>query len=425
MATMLSDSSQPLQASLLLALIALGMASFAFTASRVLNLRIRWLPRWLRLRQLSDLVLSADIQQKQIGRRFLMGAANCVAGLLALNVCATHGLIDQRASGWLTMTATLVMAFFYVLMRSGLNRRFKDPALLGWQGAVTILCLAWGYLIGGHARPLALLVLVAILLFSMNTNTPKQIFRACLLALLSFGAAMIAVANHVDAAPNAAIVQLLYACVLLLALSSVSLLAYQLHQLRMETQARQQDLSEALDRIREMATHDDLTGLINRRRMLELMNTERHRNIRSARSFCLAMIDLDHFKRVNDRLGHSAGDEVLSEVASAISAGLRETDIVARWGGEAFLILFTDTTDDAAEKVLLRIQEALAQTTVTQLDPCLRVTFSAGVGHHLRGEPLTQTIDRAGKALCAAKAAGRNRVLRAESSHGDGLTQAA
>jgi len=144
MATMSTGSFSPLQGSLLLALIALGMVSFAFTASRVLNLRIRWLPRWLRLRQLSDLFLSADIQQKQIGRRFLMGAANCAAGVLALNVCAANGLIDQRASGWLTLTAALLMAFFYVLMRSGLNKRFKDPALLSgrvrwpsstWPGA--------------------------------------------------------------------------------------------------------------------------------------------------------------------------------------------------------------------------------------------------------------------------------------------------
>jgi len=290
---------------------------------------------------------------------------------------------------------------------------------------VAILYLAWGYLIGGPARPLTLLSLVVILLFSMHTNTPRQLFRGCLLALLSFGAAMIAVASDADAAPNAAVMQLVYACVLLLALSSVCLLVYQMHQLRLETQERQQDLSEALDRIRELATHDELTGLINRRRMLELMNTEKHRTVRSGRNFCVAMIDIDHFKRVNDRLGHSAGDEVLSQVASTISDGLRETDIVARWGGEEFLVLFTDTNDEAAEKVLLRIQDALAQTTVTQADPSLRVTVSAGVGNHLRGEPLTRSIDRADKALYAAKAAGRNRVLRAESRNGDGLTQAA
>jgi diguanylate cyclase (GGDEF)-like protein len=427
MATMAADSFIPnLQVSLLLALIALGAIAFVLTVSRVLNLRIRWLPRWLRLHRLSDLVLSSDPEQKQIGRRFFMGVANCAAGVLALNVCAAHGLIDQRASSWLTLTATLVTAVFYVLMRSGLNRRFNDPALLDWQGAVAILYLAWGYMIAGPASPLALVLLIVILLFSMFTNTPRQLFRGCLLASLSFGAAMIAVARDVDAAPNAAVMQLVYACVLLLALSSICLLVHQMHLLRLKTQERQKDLSEALDRIRELATHDDLTGLINRRRMLELMNTEKHRTVRSGRSFCVAMIDIDHFKQVNDRLGHSAGDEVLSQVASTISDGLRETDIVARWGGEEFLVLFTDTSDEAAEKVLMRIQDALAQTTVTQVDPSLRITISAGVGNHLRGEPLTRTVDRADKALYAAKAAGRNRILRALSSNGgDELTQAA
>jgi diguanylate cyclase (GGDEF)-like protein len=298
-------------------------------------------------------------------------------------------------------------------MRSGLNQRFSDPALTDWQGSAVILFLAWGYLIGGPGRPLALLLLMVILLFSMFTNTPRQLFRACVLAGVSFGAAMATVAWRASGEPNAGAMQLVYACVLLLALSSVGLLIHQMQRLRRQAQERQQELAEALERIRELATHDELTGLINRRRMLELMHTEKHRSVRSGRGFSLAMVDIDHFKRVNDRLGHVAGDEVLSQVASVIAAGLRETDIVARWGGEEFLVMFTDTDEDAAERVLQRIQGTLAQTAVTQADPALRVTFSAGVGNHLRDETLTRTIDRADRALYAAKAAGRQRIVRA------------
>lgn len=403
-----------LQATLMLTLIGLALAASAIATARLLELRLRWLPRWIRLNWLSDLVLSTNVDQKHIGRRFLVGVANCAAGVLALNVGASLGLIDAQACRWLTLTALATTGIFYALMRSGLNQRFSDPALTEWQGSSVILFLAWGYLIGGPGRPLALLLLMVILLFSMFTNTPRQLFRACVLSGLSFGAAMASVAWDARADLNAAAMQLVYACVLLLALSTVSLLIHQMHQLRRQAQARQHELAEALERIRELATHDELTGLINRRRMLELMHTEKHRTVRSGRGFCLAMIDIDHFKRVNDRLGHVAGDDVLARVAGAIAAGLRETDIVARWGGEEFLVMFTDTDEDTAERVLLRIQASLSQTCVTEADPSLRVTFSAGVGNHLRDETLTRTIDRADRALYAAKAAGRNRVLQAE-----------
>lgn len=412
---MSADTFSPtLQAALLLTLVALALTASAIATARLLHLRLRWLPRWMRLNWLSDLVLSTDVDQKHIGRRFLVGVANCAAGVLALNVGAAFGLSDPQACRWLTLTALATMGVFYALMRSGLNQRFSDPALTEWQGSAVILFLAWGYLIGGPGRPLALLLLMVILLFSLFTNTPRQLFRACVLAGLSFGSAMACVAWDARDTPNAAAFQLVYACVLLLALSTVSLLIHQMHQLRRQALARQQELADALHRIRELATHDELTGLINRRRMLELMHTEKHRTVRSGRGFCLAMIDIDHFKRVNDRLGHGAGDEVLAQVASTIAAGLRETDIVARWGGEEFLVMFTDTDEDTAKKVLQRIQAALAQTHVTDADPSLRVTFSAGVGNHLRDETLTRTIDRADRALYAAKAAGRNRVLHAE-----------
>ncbi len=412
---MSEDTFSPtLQATLLLALVALAITASAIATARLLHLRLRWLPRWMRLNRLSDLVLSTDVDQKHIGRRFFVGVANCAAGVLALNVGASFGLIDAQACRWLTLTALVTTGIFYALMRSGLNQRFSDPALTEWQGSSVILFLAWGYLIGGPGRPLALLLLMVILLFSMFTNTPRQLFRACVLAGLSFGAAMASVAWDARSTPNAAAFQLVYACVMLLALSTVSLLIHQMHQLRRQAQARQHELADALDRIRELATHDELTGLINRRRMLELMHTEKHRTVRSGRGFCLAMVDIDHFKRINDRLGHVAGDEVLSHVAGTIAAGLRETDVVARWGGEEFLVMFTDTDEDTAERVLQRIQATLAQTPVTEAEPSLRVTFSAGVGNHLRDETLTRTIDRADRALYAAKAAGRNRILHAE-----------
>lgn len=384
-----------------------------------------WLPGWMRLAWLSDWVLSRQAQQKAVGRRFLVGVANCTAGVLALNLGATQGLIDPEACRWLTMSALAVALGFYAVLRSGLNLRLRDPSLVEPQSWATVAFLVWGYVIGGPGRGLALLLLVVILLFGMFTNTPRQLVRTCLLAAVAFGTAMWHLGTRAGSTPQDQALELAAFCMLVLALCSVCLLVSQMTRLRMEAQQRQQALSEALERIRELATHDELTGLFNRRHMLELLHTERHRCMRTGRSFCLAMIDIDHFKRVNDRLGHGAGDEVLAAVATAILAGLRETDIVARWGGEEFLVMFTDTPQRTAQHVLQRIQQTLSRTQVTGADTRLRVTFSAGVADHPRDALLPATIDRADRALYAAKAAGRDRVLLADSPEAPSSSQAA
>ena len=402
----------PLQSVQLLMLLGLVASVMAIATTRLMRLNPAWLPSWLRFAWLSDLLLSADPRQKDLGRRFMVGVANCLAGVLALNVGVAHGLIDATACFYLTSAALVTLAAFYALMRSGLNRRLADPTMLEPQTWVIIGFLAWGYLIGGPGRPVALLLLVAILTFTMSSTTFPQMARESLLAAVLFGAVMWRVAALEGGSTSADVLQWVFFCVLLLVLVTLCLLVAQMSRLRGEAQCRQAELNDALARIRELATHDDLTGLFNRRHMLERLNNEKHRSIRSGRGFCLAMIDIDHFKRVNDQFGHGTGDQVLGSVANTISAGLRETDVVARWGGEEFLVMFTDTDLLTAERVLVRIQQALAQTTVAELAPQLRVTFSAGVTGYQPDEMLTSTIDRADRALYAAKAAGRACVLR-------------
>jgi diguanylate cyclase (GGDEF)-like protein len=199
---------------------------------------------------------------------------------------------------------------------------------------------------------------------------------------------------------------------MLVMLVSICLMVNFLTQLRAKSSRRKTELAEALARIQDLAMRDELTGLFNRRHMLELLNNEKHRSIRAERSFCIALIDVDHFKAVNDTHGHGVGDEVLSSVAEVISGGLRETDVVARWGGEEFLIMFTDTDDVGAELVLSRMQTMLAASSVSRQVAGLQVTFSAGLTRYDPEEMLTRTIDRADRALYMAKAAGRNRVVR-------------
>lgn len=402
----------PLQSVQSLMLLGLVASVMAIATTRLLRLNPPWLPAWLRFAWLSDLLLSPHAQQKALGRRFMVGVANCLAGVLALNIGAAHGVIDPRACLHLTTAALAVTLAFYAVLRSGLNLRLRDPSMTEPQTWSTIAFLAWGYLIGGPGRPVALLLLVAILMFNMSTTTYHQLVRASVLAAALFGGVMWRVAALEGASPESGALQWVFYCVLVLVLITLCLLVAQMARLRTEAMCHQAELKDALARIRELATHDDLTGLFNRRHMLERLNNEKHRSIRSGRSFCLAMIDIDHFKRVNDQFGHGTGDQVLGGVSSTIAAGLRETDVVARWGGEEFLVMFTDTDLGTAERVLMRIQSALTHTTLADTAPRLRVTFSAGVTAYQPDEMLTRTIDRADRALYAAKAAGRARILR-------------
>jgi diguanylate cyclase (GGDEF)-like protein len=169
--------------------------------------------------------------------------------------------------------------------------------------------------------------------------------------------------------------------------------------------------------VEQLVTRDALTGLVNRKQMQELLEREALRQARSGRAFCVVLVDLDHFKRINDQHGHPVGDEVLCAFARAAQAGLRETDTIARWGGEEFLLLMRETDPEPAGQVAVeRLRQTIAAMRPSQAVPSLRFTFSAGVAQHRNGEPLAQTIAAADRALYAAKAAGRNRVVLSESA---------
>ncbi len=170
-------------------------------------------------------------------------------------------------------------------------------------------------------------------------------------------------------------------------------------------------LERALNFISELAIRDELTGAHNRRHLLALIETERARSARAARPFCLCLLDIDFFKRINDTYGHSAGDDVLRAFASAVQTQVRDTDSFGRYGGEEFLLMLPETSIDAANALIERIRAAVEALRFEQVDPLLTMTVSIGVAQFHLGESIAQTIARADEALYVAKARGRNRVV--------------
>lgn len=169
--------------------------------------------------------------------------------------------------------------------------------------------------------------------------------------------------------------------------------------------------AEATAELRRMATTDPLTGLWNRRHLLERLEAETGRSRRNGRPLCLAILDVDHFKRVNDLHGHPAGDEVLRVLAVLLKDAVRLSDVVGRMGGEEFAILMPETDRAQARLVCERLRQAVAERPIRlPSGEDLSVTLSTGIALMAGREASDRLISRADSALYDAKAGGRNCV---------------
>jgi len=169
--------------------------------------------------------------------------------------------------------------------------------------------------------------------------------------------------------------------------------------------------AERFELIRRMATTDGLTGLTNHRHFQARYEEILARARRTHGSFGLLLMDIDHFKQVNDTHGHPAGDEVLRTVARRLSATVREVDLVARYGGEEFVVLLEGATPEGARIMAERLREAIAAEDIPTAEQPLRITLSIGVAcYPVHGDERELLLARADQALYAAKHGGRNRV---------------
>jgi diguanylate cyclase (GGDEF)-like protein len=160
-----------------------------------------------------------------------------------------------------------------------------------------------------------------------------------------------------------------------------------------------------------LAATDPLTGILNRRSFFAQAQQECSRFRRFHSAFCLVMIDLDFFKRVNDQYGHQAGDEALKAFANTIASGKRSYDVFGRLGGEEFALLLPDTSAEDAVRVVSRLKDNVRQSVITSPKGEFGITFSAGIASALReAESLDDLIHRADEALYQSKAQGRDRI---------------
>ncbi len=169
-------------------------------------------------------------------------------------------------------------------------------------------------------------------------------------------------------------------------------------------------LESEMKRLSDEVSTDQLTQIANRRGLMQAFEIERARLERNGGDLSIGLLDIDNFKRLNDELGHSAGDEALKTLAAVVSKTLRPTDRVARYGGEEFVVLLPETPAAEGEQVLTRLQRSLTGGLFMHKDKQIFVTFSAGVTSYRMAERIEDSLERADQALYEAKRTGKNRT---------------
>jgi len=350
--------------------------------------------------------------QAQRVKTTTMTVVSSLLQALLIGLFAWNGTVSWAVAGWFFVLSVGSTGLFLLAVVRGWNLRFRDRWLL-WAQLLSNYVIQLIFIV---AAPRLWMVFLASSLVSFNYAmlgfTPQQ-FRWTWLGFGATTALALWLGRERFAYPeltglNIVLMWLFF----FLAVRRLSLIGMQFSTLRDELSQRNKQLTLSLARIQELASHDDLTGAFNRRHFMELLQDERERSHRTRQPYSVALFDLDHFKTINDRFGHAAGDAVLRDFCTLVQAHMRVTDRFARWGGEEFVLLMPVTTPvESASLAVERIRSAVAAhvwTGIEALPADFRVTVSAGVATSIAGEPVEALVARADTALYQAKRAGRN-----------------
>ncbi len=364
----------------------------------------------------TDLVLGTEPKQRlRVGTSLLWLIVYLVfAGVQHVEVLI--GLISAADSWPLTAWNLTGATFFFFSVRSGLNLKLVrkgDPAWTIPQVLWATISICWSYAITGPARGAVILILLPALIYAAFALTQRQSRILTVTALLMLGSVMLFKASNDPARydPRVEGMHMLFTMIVMATVWSVSKI---FGRVRERLQQQRSELSKALERIQLLATRDELTGLTNRRaasqRMREELALIPRRSQQEQSAFAVVLLDIDHFKRVNDTFGHAAGDEVLRRFASVIESQVRVGELLSRWGGEEFLLVLPGSSEHAALKVSERLRVRLACESFGDIAPDLNITFSAGVACCREGDGVDDTVARADRALYEAKGSGRDRI---------------
>jgi diguanylate cyclase (GGDEF)-like protein len=358
--------------------------------------------------------LSLDTQwDSQIDtlRRTLLASCGAVLYSLVILVCYLMGyvLIDATelvilyTCFWLGHLAML--GFVYGRSRKRMNS--PDMTLVHMIWAIIFVSIILFYTI--EIRPALIMAYLMILPFGAFRLNWRAIFGITLFTFASYAVTLFFFQRSSPAywAPQ---VEVIIGVTFLFAMSGYSILGREFSILRERLTHSNQQLNAALTKIKELAITDELTGLYNRRHLLDRLDKQRAIANREGTPFVLGFVDLDKFKSINDQFGHQVGDDVLRQFSDLLQESIREVDLVARYGGEEFVLLLNGVRIETAAIVVERIRSAVENMRFS--DQKLAITVSVGITEYNAPETAKETLERADKLLYQAKEEGRNRVVQ-------------
>lgn len=362
----------------------------------------------VRVRHVSPIDLNA--RQNARVRRLMLAGILALIYLVVIGIFYLHGLINLRV---LQVTAVLISVFFLLFrlcFALGLNLKIQEKNLRLPIALSAIGTMLYTFYSAPVTQIAFIPFLFLLMAFVMHRLSPRKVL---FLASATLAGYALVVASHYATGIDSAMLKLECAQLLVLAvtLPGFAILANRVQRLQ---SALFRANRKILD-IEEDAQRDALLGCFNRRYIVAALEQQKRLADESGAALCLAVVDLDHFKRINDETGHLSGDEVLRMFTRIAQNNIREGDIFGRYGGEEFLLILPETSLLAALNVAERIRE---QVEHFDWDEKFRnrVTVSVGLTQYLPGESVLDLFSRTDTAMYLAKQGGRNQVVVEEAT---------
>ncbi|ABD87304.1 GGDEF domain-containing protein [Rhodopseudomonas palustris] len=374
-----------------------------------------------------DLRPAAVLAQRAKQRRQMLDLAGLsyVIDAGVLLIYAAAGTVPAIVGAALAGCGLATVTLFLVLSEFGFADRFRDHYCVLPQSTINlVILLGFAYFVP-QVGVLFLCSLFIVYGFSALRSTPRQTVIAWSLMAVGVGALLLLSERPISLPMATPLERFATMLVFVLALGRCMFIGVVSSALRERLYRRGVELKATYKRIEELAELDELTGASNRRCIMRMLDDEILRARRTAMPLTIALIDLDWFKRINDLYGHPTGDEVLRTFAITIFANIRNVDRFGRYGGEEFLLVLPETTQDSAQPTLDRLRRIVADLDWSAFSQGMTVTMSVGIASWCNNETPEALLARADDALYEAKADGRNRVALSRPAPGAAPDRAA
>lgn len=347
-------------------------------------------------------------------RRAMLSNMGMLLNVPLCGLAAYLGYFSISATGMLILTSIIWLGHlgFVFAIRYGWNLHFRDASLTVPQMVWTCIALSVVTFFATEIRSLMMMGYLLVMSVGAFRLSLKGFYAFTGFTIICYLSSLYAIHVYRPGTLDFSQEFFLFAG-FVVALCGFTIMGVEYSDLRVDLQRRHKELKMAFTRIEELAVTDELTGLYNRRYLMQSLAQQRALANRSRYRFVLCFIDLDHFKKVNDQYGHPFGDKVLKKFAELVDLSLREVDIGARIGGEEFVLVLADTNLDAARQVCERMSKKWLKVKFPEA-PKLAPTMSVGVTAYRPAERIEDTLERADQLLYEAKESGRNRIVMEE-----------